>query len=241
MALLPHVLAAADALAYAHDLQVVHRDLKPNNVLVGAFGETIVVDWGLAKRLGIDDGAIEASDSPPPGESHDTQAGDVLGTPGYMAPEQATGRAVDARADVYALGALLQHVLTGQTPSPFRALRALAAVAEATPDLAAIVAKARAPRPGDRYTSARELADELRRFQSGQRVGAYHYSLPALLGRWLRKHRRAPMLTRDPTAALAWLKKHPHSARDWPEERRIAYDGRRWKCCASPGESVLGL
>ncbi len=107
LALLPHVITAAEAVAYAHDQGIVHRDLKPTNVLVGAFGETIVVDWGLAKDLQANvaedsDGAVLLAT--PPG---DTAAGAVLGTPSYMPPEQAAGRPVDARADVYALGAIL--------------------------------------------------------------------------------------------------------------------------------------
>ena len=119
LALLPHVITAAEAVAYAHDQGIVHRDLKPINVLVGAFGETIVLDWGLAKDLRANsgvDGALDgpsAAASPSPGE---TAAGAVLGTPSYMAPEQAGGRPVDARADVYALGAILYHVLAGAAP-----------------------------------------------------------------------------------------------------------------------------
>jgi WD40 repeat protein len=284
LALLPHVLATADAVAYAHDAQVVHRDIKPNNILVGAFGETIVVDWGLAKRLGPEPaGASGGADEPPPlplSPQEETRAGDVLGTPGYMSPEQAAGSRVDARSDVYALGALLYHVVTGQSPARSPSARSLATVADAGPDLAAIVTKAMAQSPEQRYATARELADELRRFQSGQLVGAYRYSLPSLVRRWLRRHRglvsgvaslaillavfgvvsvgriaherdtasaerrkaeaaRAQaverqnalvllqaraQLGRDPTAALAWLKKFPHNTRDWPEEERIAYD-----------------
>jgi WD40 repeat protein len=283
LALLPHVLATADAVAFAHDAQVIHRDLKPNNILVGPFGETIVVDWGLAKRLGA--GMREPS-SPADERSFAlspelaTRAGDVLGTPGYMAPEQASGGDVDTRSDVYALGALLYHVVSGQPPARYPAATSTGAIAEAGPDLAAIVTKAMADVPEQRYASARELADELRRFQSGQLVAAYRYSASALARRWLRRHRglvagvavlatalaafgavsvqriarerdtasaerrkaeaaRAQaverqnalvllqaraQLARDPTAAIAWLKKFPHDDRDWPEEKRIAHD-----------------
>src|SRR5262249_35631523 len=124
------------AVGFAHSRGIVHRDLKPLNVMVGAFGEVQVMDWGLAKDLA----SQEAGDPPPPepgpaavvsadpgattasraaaGESTDdrTQAGQVLGTPAYMAPEQARGEATDARSDVFALGGILCAILTGQAP-----------------------------------------------------------------------------------------------------------------------------
>jgi len=206
MALLPHAIAVADAVAYAHSHRVIHRDLKPSNVLVGDFGETVVVDWGLAKVLGDADLPSDAE----PGPYRDrvtlelTRAGTVLGTPTYMAPEQARGDEVDERADVYALGALLYHVLAGAIPYPGAdpdavlasvlagAPRDLAAIAPSTPpDLIAIVRKAMARRLEDRYPTARQLADDLRRFQTGQLVSAHVYRLPELLGRWIRRHRPA--------------------------------------------------
>ncbi len=179
LALVPNLVAVADAVAYAHGQRVIHRDLKPGNVLVGAFGETVVIDWGLAKDLGQgDDEALAFSWSAADPAREATVDGAVLGTPGYMAPEQARGEALDERADVYALGALIDHAFIGEARSRDVPL-----------DLATIVRKAMAPLREDRYPTARELAEDLRRFQTGQLVSARRYSRWTLLGRWLRRHR----------------------------------------------------
>jgi serine/threonine protein kinase len=119
LALLPHVLAVADAMAYAHSQGIVHRDLKPANIIVGDFAETIVIDWGLAKDLRAespDDAPVHARPYRLGDDPAQTVIGTILGTPAYMAPEQARGEAVDERADVYALGAVLYHVLSGGPP-----------------------------------------------------------------------------------------------------------------------------
>ncbi|HTM20787.1 MAG TPA: protein kinase, partial [Kofleriaceae bacterium] len=200
----PNVLAVCEALAYAHSEGVIHRDLKPSNVIVGAFGETIVIDWGLAKdtRAGEEAAGVGAAASSSHGDL--TMAGALLGTPSYMAPEQAAGDPADARSDVYALGSILYRVLAGAPPydgkSADQVLAQLItgpppALAERAPDVPAdqlaIVDKAMAREPGDRYPDARALADELRRFQTGQLVGAHHYTAGQLLRRWLRRHRGA--------------------------------------------------
>jgi hypothetical protein len=184
LALLPNLLAVADAVAYAHSERIIHRDLKPANVLVGAFGETVVIDWGLAKDLARDpreEGSSEttitttASGSADGGE---TVVGAVMGTPAYMPPEQASGRAVDERADVYAIGAVIYHLLAAAPP--FEGARGDEIIgkviagppppieerAPRTPrELAAIVRTAMARDPAERYPSAKELAEDLRRFQ----------------------------------------------------------------------------
>src|SRR5262245_57110744 len=103
LALVPHVLAVADALAYAHRMRVIHRDLKPQNVLVGDFGETVVIDWGLVKDLGADEADGDYVSVQPTTRGYSTTAGEIMGTPGYMPPEQAAGQEVDERADVYAI------------------------------------------------------------------------------------------------------------------------------------------
>ena len=163
LALLPHLIAVAEAVAYAHGQRVVHRDLKPANVLVGPFGETVVVDWGLARELGSGRGRSSARSpaaAPAAAGAGQTVTGTVLGTPHYMPPEQARGLPVDERADVYALGAMLYFLLAGAPPHAGRtAEEALAAAAggrvepverrepEAPADLVAIVRKAMARRP----------------------------------------------------------------------------------------------
>src|SRR4029079_2025926 len=108
--LLPDVIPVCDATVCAHSQGILHGDLKPDNILVGEFGETVVVDWGLAKDLGQPDApAAELT-------SDGTCTGTVMGTPAYMPPEQACGEPVDERADVYALGAVLYHTLTSLPP-----------------------------------------------------------------------------------------------------------------------------
>jgi len=123
LALLPIAIAVCEAVAYAHSQRIIHRDLKPANVLVGEYGETVVVDWGLAKDLShasqspdLPSDASSLEDSADVGPDGATVAGAVIGTPAYMAPEQAAGQPADERSDVYALGALLYAMLAGAPP-----------------------------------------------------------------------------------------------------------------------------
>ena len=215
LALLPSVIAVVDAIAYAHAQRIIHRDLKPANVLVGEFGETIVIDWGLAKDLSIDDRDAQHA-GPYRGDGGATVIGAVLGTPGYMPPEQAAGEDVDERADVYALGAILYHVVAGVVPHQGKSVEEMIEqviagrvkpLAEREPhapsDLAAIVDKAMAREPAARYPSARELADDLRRFQTGQLVGAREYHLGQRLARWIGRHKAISAVTAIATLVLA--------------------------------------
>ena len=219
LALLPHLLAVAEAVAYAHSEHVIHRDLKPANVLVGAFGETVLVDWGLAKDLGQPSAAAGTEGSAPArtaASADATVVGSVLGTPAYMPPEQARGLPVDERADVYALGAMLYYLLVGVPPHSGTTVQdVLAAAATRRPEaiearepgapgeLVAIVTKAMDPDPAGRYPTASYLAADLRRFQTGQLVSAHHYSPGELLRRWIRHHRAAVTVAAVSGLALA--------------------------------------
>ena len=167
-----------DAVSFAHAHNVVHRDLKPQNIMVGPFGEVLVMDWGLAKMLDADIPAQLNTPQPPPrSDSTDTAHGVVLGTPGYMAPEQARGEvgAVGPQADVYSLGAVLMFLLanSGRTPKA----------------LSAIAGKAMAEDTQQRYGSVRELSNDVARYLDGLPVSAYPESPVMRLWRWVVKNR----------------------------------------------------
>ncbi len=195
-----------EAVGFAHAAGVVHRDLKPENVMVGAFGEVLVMDWGVAKYLGASDVAPAASPSAVPAVA--TEEGAVVGTLGYMAPEQAeaTSDRTAPAVDIYALGALLYFLLTLR--APFEAEAAALRVrgkARVPPDaprkldptipapLEAIVLKAMAADPAARYGSAAELAADVARFLEGESVGAYRENLLERAGRFVSRY-RAPII-----------------------------------------------
>jgi len=161
MQLLPAVAATCDAVAFAHARGIVHRDLSPANILLGDHGETYVIDWGLAKDLRT---------FPVHGHPVLTAPGEVFGSPAYMPREQAAGDPTDERADVYALGAILHHLVAGSAPYPGRTSSELLDQVLAAPPpllvgprgLVAIAARAMARDAADRFPSARELAAALR-------------------------------------------------------------------------------
>jgi len=224
MAFLPNMLAACEAIAHAHKRGVIHRDLKPGNILVGELGETVVIDWGLAKVLGEKDFNTNEPTLPSSADSLQTQIGSVFGTPGFMAPEQARGEEQDTAGDVFALGACLYHVLAGRPPVKGTSateviastlkheIKPLREVAEGVPaPLAAIVAKALAYEAKQRYANAGELAEDLRRYTTGQLVAAHDYTRVQRLVRFARRN-RAPLsvaaLALAGVAAVSWIGVH---------------------------------
>lgn len=206
-ALLPTLITVCDTVGFAHARGVIHRDLSPANVLCGDHGETVVIDWGLAKDLSepspdvapASSGAGEA----PAADPHLTALGTVMGTRAFMAPEQARGEPTDARADVYALGAIIRYALTGRAPlatsdTPL-AMSDPPGEPDVTPrELASVVAKATDPEAAARYPDAGALAAELARFVEGRLVDAHAYTAWERLRRWARRHRRGLVM-----AALA--------------------------------------
>jgi serine/threonine-protein kinase len=174
--LLRAFVTVCDAIDYAHSRGGVHRDLKPDNIMLGRYGEVYVLDWGVAKLL--DQSEDEISE----GDQRSTEPGEMVGTPGYMSPEQIVNvdNQVDGRADVFSLGCILFELLAGRSlfPSPSTAevlqetmspTRVLPTVANAPPELVRVVERATRFRPEDRYPSAWAVAREVERFLDGDR------------------------------------------------------------------------
>ena len=186
-------LRICETVGFAHAQGIVHRDLKPSNVMVGSFGEVLVLDWGIARvtRDPETDGragpAAEAEAEAPRRDtgSPDTAPGTVLGTPGFMAPEQAQGwhHLVDARTDVYALGAILRALVQPE-PAAGRVPRALVS----------IWSRAMAAEPAQRYESAAALAADVARYLDGEPVQAHRESTVERAGRLFRKYQTAIVL-----------------------------------------------
>ena len=205
--LLGRFVDICNAIEYAHSRGVVHRDIKPRNVMLGRFGETLVVDWGLAKVLGVD-WDVDATDFPFRALAADgvdpTRMDKALGTLRYMSPEQAAGRVdlVGPASDVFGLGATLYCLLTGRAPyggsSPEevkeRAIRGdFPPPREARRDVPAplesVCLKAMKRDRDDRYPSARALADDVERWLADEPVSAHAYPATARVARWVRRHR----------------------------------------------------
>lgn len=302
--LLSHFGDVCEAVAYAHSRGVIHRDLKPDNVMLGSYGETLIVDWGLAKAMGCCflqdlpsadtatgqprpvprfETSLEATrvdpDSHPgavsgearaPGRPHrplllssddgglETRVGSLLGTPAYMPPEQAQGdlSRVGPRSDIYSLGATLYCVLTGQPPFLDRDFGTLIGKVNrgdfpapiqidpsVPPALDAVVRKAMAFRPEDRYPTARPLGDDIDRWLADEPVSAYREPRTDRWRRWARRHRTvvtaASALLITAVAALsigAVLLERERSRTD--QERRVAL--RNYRLAYDAADTMLG-
>ena len=193
--LLRDFLKVCEAMAFAHSRGVIHRDLKPDNIMLGSHGEVLVMDWGLAKPLGAEGvevdmrrfGVDEQADP------LQTQDGDVMGTPAYMSPEQASGRIdqIDQKSDVFALGAVLYTILTLELPYTARdSVSILDQILEGRlipprervpeavipAELEAAVLKAMAREPDERYPRVQEFQGDLEAYLDGRRLQAASYN-----------------------------------------------------------------
>jgi len=206
--LLRHFIDVCHAVQYAHSRGVLHRDLKPSNIMLGKFGETLVVDWGLAKVLGQAEPAPGVAGEPlrisASGEVAATCAGRVMGTPAYMSPEQAAGNpdVLGPASDIYSLGAILYHLLANRPPFQGDHLAAVVdrvlqgdyppprAIRPQIPrPLEAVCLKAMALEPGDRYPSAMAMAEDVEHWLADEPVSAHRERWPERIGRWMRRHR----------------------------------------------------
>ena len=245
--LLRRFISVCNTVAFAHSRGVLHRDLTPRNVMIGDYQETFVVDWGLAKEFGSGEssGAVEPLDTqdarPPEKPSPDPLTRGMVGTPGFVSPEQARGEKLTPASDVYGLGAMLYVLLTGQ--SPFRGLspgefadRAKHRGFSRPPKFAAsvprplqnICLKAMATRAEDRYPGALGLANDVDRWIADQPVSAYQENGSERLSRWTRRHRSwvqagmAAMFLVTLVSAMSWGVVRTA----WREESRALHQSR---------------
>ena len=199
--LLNSFLTVAKTIEFAHAQGVIHRDLKPQNIMLGAYGETAVLDWGLAKQT-IDVEEPRESTTPTQGREASvdvlaTQQGTVMGTPAYMSPEQLSGDVdrIDQRTDQFCLGAMLYHLLTGKPPfSTSDDQRHLPPTPRSVrrdtpPALEAICLRAMQPDPGERYESVSHLTLDVERFLADAPTEAYPERWYERVARWGRQHK----------------------------------------------------
>jgi tetratricopeptide (TPR) repeat protein/tRNA A-37 threonylcarbamoyl transferase component Bud32 len=248
--LLSRFIAVCNTMAYAHSRGIVHRDLKPANIMLGKYGETLVVDWGLAKAVARDETARSGGeDTLAPtssGDSGGTEMGKAVGTPQYMSPEQAAGRwdLVGPASDIYSLGATFYFLLTGRPPfagesgavapgallervkrGEFPRLRQVKARISAA--LEAVCLKAMAYQPEARYQTALELAADLEHWLGGEPVTAYREPWAVRSGRWMRRHRTMVTATAAALAVSLLLGAAGGLWLQWHEAERRAEAARR--------------
>ncbi len=225
------IRTVAQAVQHAHQRGVIHRDLKPSNILVTPTGTPCVVDFGLAKALEKEPAGLEI-----------TIDGAVTGTPAYMSPEQATGHveAVDTRSDVFSLGVVLYRLLTGEAPhdltgTPYDVQRRIAEVeirpprtvcAEVDRELEAVLLRALALDPEDRYASAGDLADDLENYLNGEPLTARKATTLYFLGKRLRKHRVGLTLAAAVVLALFGMAVWAHVRVTRQRDRAVAAEAR---------------
>ena len=208
--LLPKLITIVEAIGHAHDRGVVHRDLSPDNMMLGEFGEPYVIDWGIATLTSdADEPFLDAVE---PAEDGLTKGG--VGKDPYASEQQRRGDVPSLLFDVYSLGVTLHHLLGGRTPE-----RVLSGDLERLPrevpdELVSIVRRATSPVPAGRFANAGELAGELRRYQKGLLVDAHRYTLRERARRWLGRHRAAVVMLLGCLLAAGALS----SAQIWRQE-----------------------
>ena len=246
--LLGRFVDVCNAIAYAHSRGVLHRDLKPGNIMLGNYGETLVVDWGLAR---VQDRTEELDSAQAPlqlssgSNSGQTVAGAAIGTPGYMSPEQAEGRLdlLGPATDVYSLGATLYNLLTGQPPIESNQvdevlartikgnIKPLHEIDGRIPKpVAAICEKAMALQPQQRYPTPNELADDVEKYLADEPVSVLRETVSARIARVSRKHRGVVqttvaallLLTLLSFGAVIWINSERSKAEEAAEGERIA-------------------
>lgn len=205
--LLDNLIAVCDAMAYAHSNGIIHRDLKPGNIIIGSFGETITIDWGLAKKISCSESNLSNSESSKSFcdfQVDKTQDGKLVGTLYYMSPEQAASKLdeVDQRSDVYSLGIILFMILTGEKPNEGSKDDIVGVLTSDKPspsprersslvplELSAICEKAMSKKKEDRFADAGALSHELKAYRDGRLVSVYAYSKGDLFKRFISRNK----------------------------------------------------
>jgi tRNA A-37 threonylcarbamoyl transferase component Bud32/tetratricopeptide (TPR) repeat protein len=206
--LLTRFIALCNTVAYAHSRKVLHRDIKPGNVILGVFGETVLIDWGLSRRFDEDEASRDDAVETTAGASaSEVLMSEARGTFGFMSPEQtAQGSQVGPASDIYSLGATLFYLLTGEAPFPYpTSPREVETIIHRIrsgdfppptkvnpnvhPDLTAVCLKAMALQPGDRYSEASALATDVDRWLAGEPISARREPWLQRSWRWVKRHR----------------------------------------------------